>query len=810
MFDEIESEPATGAMADALAQGDTTPGKPTRELPVGTNPELPPRPKPDESVASFVKALWDETSNLPAFDEACAAAREAQATLFPAWHDTKDKWRGKVPTEKRSRKEDRMVRTPHIYLNQRQAVAQTVPEDHDAQWQPRETVKPRDSDQIAASDEEERFASTIRIGTREYLIEAGLQAWAEAFVQDAKSFPLAVIKLTFQRDWQSDALNGSINSSGDEQDSQARLKLLLEELARGNIDKTDPRYSEIDTLIGTLGGKSELTVFRRLRLSTIPINCFRAPESCRDPLTIYDQPWLSDDTEATAEAIRTKHPFKQKEDGTWTGVHPEDLEIARGAMDANGNRVDTSMRRRSSRRGAARSGAEGEVKPTLVLREVHHRLTNTVYLLCEGVPYPIAKWTPERQHDKWFPYIVVVPNRIPNDLYGISDVELQADIQHRINRKATDEEKARWLGLPRDFFDATSVDEKAIAIAIGEAKPGKATGLPMNGRPIAEFLQRLTYDVNPESFNRTEDFQHLRMAARVAEQSMGVTGRADFAEELKLAREGSAVATLFDQNLYRRVLEDLYDRAAQMLIFELDADDWYEVAGEHAMVPKLASEAEVRQVRRACMQEAQQQARMLVMQEVQGGGLTTPWGTPDTQAIQRRGEELARELCGQLLETRYGPAGLISREGLYRRLRVKVSLSINGSLDRDRRMVAMTRMMEGLSFAADAAAKAGLRFNPKPYVRRMSQLAGEQEGLDAMFDDDPNSLAGALVKMISQGSQLDPAALAALGQVIGPMLAEQAQLAAAGGGGNPAELPQGAQATGDTLQGEPVIEEAVA
>src|SRR4051812_25817055 len=187
MLDEIEAEgPAEEAAVPAMpgAPEDTTPGKPQGDVQVVA--KIPPRPSPDTNVTGFVTDLWSETNNLPAFDEAVKAAREAQKTLFPAWHDKGDKWLGRVPLEQRGRKEDRLVRVPHIYLNQRQAIAQTVPEDHAAMWEPREQVKLRDSEEIAASSDEEKWADTVRVTTKEYLSEARLQEWLEAFVQDAK------------------------------------------------------------------------------------------------------------------------------------------------------------------------------------------------------------------------------------------------------------------------------------------------------------------------------------------------------------------------------------------------------------------------------------------------------------------------------------------------------------------------------------------------------------------------------------------------------------------------------------------------
>lgn len=780
---------------DAAASAeDTTPGKPTTKLVVqgeGAGADaLPPRPATDPTVEAFVTALWKETTELPAFDEAVKAAREAQKTLFPAWHDKGDRWLGKVPLEKRTRREDRMVRTPHIFIGQKQAIAQTVPEDHTATWKPQEKVRRRDDQkEIIGSDADARWADTIRIGTTRYLREAALQDWLEAFVQDAKTFPAAILKMTFQRDWNIDGLNGT-PQSGDEQDTIARIRVLSEEVARGNLTEDDPRRLELHQLAKTLGGKTELSLWRRFRISTVPINAFRAPDKCRDPLTVYEQPWLADDQDMTPEEIRTKFKFYQKPAdeggaaGEWTGVHPEDLETATkgdgGAARSGAGTRD--MQRRSTRRGAARG--DQQVKATLIVREVWHRLTNTVYTLIEGISYPVAKWVPERQHDEWYPYIVFVPNRLNNDFYGISDVELQADIQHRRNRKATDEEKARWLGLPRDFFDSSVGDANAVANAMRAAKPGEATGLPLGGKPITEMIQRLAYDHKADAFDTSRDEQDMRLAARMPEQAQGVTGRAKFAKEVEVAAQGNAVATAYDQNLYKRFLVRVYHRAAQMLIFELDADDWREVAGEYALIPQLATEQEARAARDAIRKEAMEAAIGQVMQMAQGdpmagtpgdASLANAFGQPDPASMKRRAQDVAGQIEKKLCDQRYGPEGLISREGLYRRLRCEVDISVNGSLDRDQRLQGLRTTGEIINDMAIAAKDAGLRFNPKPLIRRIAQLTGEQAELDAMFEDDPNAMAQSLVQALATGEQLDQQTVAMLTQVLGPIIAAQIQ-----------------------------------
>jgi hypothetical protein len=789
---------------------DTTPGKAAADLVVpGENTgeqSLPPRPTVNPTVEAFVTGLWKETTELPAFDEAVKAAREAQKTLFPAWHDKGDRWLGKVPLEKRTRREDRMVRTPHIFIGQKQAIAQTVPEDHTATWKPKEKVRRRDDQvDIIASDAEERWAETIRIGTTTYLREAALQEWLEAFVQDAKSYPIAVLKMTFQRDWGTDPLNG-VSQSGDEQDSTQRVRVMIEEVRRGNLTKDDPRWLELHQLIQTLGGKSELELFQGFRISTVPINAFRAPDSCRDPLTIYQQPWLADDTDMTVEEIRTKFPFIQKPAGAdgaageWTGVHPDDLDTATkgdgttaGSLRATGAGNSRDLKRRSTRRGAGR--ADQQVKATLIVREVWHRLTNTVYVLVEGISYPVAKWVPERQHDEWFPYIVFVPNRITNDLYGISDVELQADIQHRRNRKATDEEKARWLGLPRDFFDTSVGDADAVRNAFRAAKPGEITGLPLGGKPIEETIHRLAYDHKPEAFDTTRDEQDQRLAARMPEQTQGVTGRAKFAKEVEEAARGNEVATAYDQSLYRRFLVRVYHRAAQTLIFELDADDWREACGEYALIPEMATEEEVRSVRQAIRQEAMEAAVAQVMQMAQTDAtLANAYGQPDQVSMKRRAQDVASQIEKKLCDQRYGPEGLISREGLYRRLHCEVDLSVNGSLDRDKRLNGLSMMGEIVRNMAEAARVAGKRLDPGPLIRRVAQLTGEQAELDAMFSDDPNALAADLVQILAQGEQLDQETVAMLTQVLGPIMAAQMQQQQAA---NAAKKPTG---EGDAAQ----------
>lgn len=757
--------------------------------PAGPKPP-PPRPKLDPVQADWTEAWWRQTQNVPDFDLACRAQKVSQQALFPAWYDSKDPWKGRKPRSLKKREDTFDVNTPLAYLNIMQTVAQAVPEEHKVRWVPDEMAN---DDALGRNPVLKKFGNSLRSVVTKYLREINIQEILEAWVQDAACFPAAILKTSFERELSQDAIKSSGES--DEQDNHARIRDLMEDIARGLIQPTDPRMIELDNLLAGVGGKSELEVREGLVVENLPLAGFRFAPGVTALEQIYTAPWMSHDVDGTPKKkIRGMFPYQQKEDGTWEGIHPDDLADARAGTDKSKalrearHNLETGSRPTSViGTGSKAPGTDADEKETLLIREVWDREANMVYVFVEGVLYPARKYVPERTPAQWYPFVILVLNRLFGQVYGISDAELQADEQQRINQKRSDENRARWNGLPRGVYDSSMMDPKEAKRLEG-IPPYSWQPIALGGKGLQSMTMQYEWKVDPASFDTTADKQDLQRAATLPEQALGVSGTANFAKEVEAGMAGSAVSTRFRQGRIRRALERFYDVCAQILLWELTPEA--ALACDSTVVwPRVYAEAEAKAITTKIAMEIRQQVLPGVIQAM--APLNPLTGMPDMAAINPKEvhrvlTEQAAPLIAKRCEREFGLPEPLTREVLYRRLKVSVTVSMDGLADRDQRLMMILKVFEASAQAATAAAAGGEPIRIKPFLRMAAKMLGADEDLtEEMFSQDPNLAADAFIEALAKGEMpLDADKAAGVIQML-QQAAQTGMLAAATAQGRP-------------------------
>ncbi len=786
----------------------------------------PARPEPDKKVSRRTDRWMKDTGNAPAFDQAVKAWREAQKTLFPARNDPSDPFRGQIPLENRRRKDDRKVRIPLAYRNVMQTVAMTVPDDHGVRWRAREMVpamnamsKPIGRDPFLTT-----FGTTVRLVSERHLEEIAFQEIAEACVQDSTQFPLAVLKVSYQRDFHNDPIKSQAENH-DEQDNFARLQHLREMAAQGDIRDDDPEWEEMSTLQEGMFGTSEITLWQGLSVENLPLNAFGFDPNVSSIETIYSAAWMKHDVIMAEEEILTKFAYKVLQadaDGKalkWEGVHPDDLKQANG-YDSAGKELKEDKKKRIKGSSIATDAGDGTGSDDgdsprnryHLVREVWAKSENKVLTFVAGVPYPAKQVVPTKQPEQWYPFVVLVLNRVFGEVYGISDVELQADIQHRINRKASDEEKARWLSLPRGIGNSQLANETERT-KMSDIAPGSVKWVNLGtGQRMADAVEWMKYEYNPESFNKVEDYQFLRQMASLPEQATGVTGRAQFAAEVNAAMQGAAVSSTFRQGRVRRFLERFYTVVAEILLQELTKDDVTSMVGSNAIWPLVYKEQEGKRLFRTLLEEERQKATTALGQDAVmalSGAMTEADVAMIQQQLKEQADTMARDSVKERCRKAFGFDEPMTRETIYRRLQCKVYISMSGQMDRDQRVKNLMGLFEALGNAAAAAQQSGVGFNPLPFLRKISALLGEDDDLDEMFDPDPNMLVQNLIKSVQDApDRLQPEAAAALVQLseqIKPALMAAMAQQGPNGGQKPgaAQSPSAASTPSPQPQGNP-------
>ena len=760
--------------------------------------EIPPRPPVPGRIRARVEQLWKDTNNVPDFQRAVSAFQECQKTLVPSWFDRTDVFRGLTPQELLTREANRKVRVNYCLRNVLQTVAMLVPEDHDFEWTPvPEVGGTKEPDEILA-----RFAETLKAETKRHLEEIGWQDIVQGFAQDAVSFRIACLKITYDASF----LGAPVSANQEDPDIQQnvqRLRVLVEDFGRRCFNDQDARYEEMLELKQALQIEGELESWAGIRAENVPLDCIRWDSCIRDIDRIHLARWISHDVLLNGEELRAKFPYKDKGDGTWEGIHPDDIQrLTEGKGTENKILGDTFWTTQSMPGAGTSSQASPESTAQVrrfLVREVWSRSDQTVQVLVEGLEYPAAKWTPVRGPACWYPFRIYRFNRIAGTVYGISDVELQRDIQNRINSKKSDEEKARWLSLPRRIYDTQGVDQEE-AIRMGDVEPGTMKGVNLQNQKPADIIYDLTYEYDPASFSTAEDQQDMRQMASLPEQVQGVTGRATFATEVDAAMQGAAISSNARMAAFRRELEAIYHMIAEMLCQELRPEDVKVDCGPNAYWPTIYGDAEGKRLMAEIQQQADDElkdqeaaaaaqaeaAATAFAQDPQMAGQQPP-AAPPVPNPDERSSALAAIVEQKCIAT-FGFPEPMTREVLFRRLRCKVTVAINAQADRAQQGASLLQLFQAIQAGGTAAQAAGLVFDPAPLLK----MAGNAEW-EKMFSRDPAAAGAAFAQLAMQDPGAVPPELALqvvslLSPIAQQALAQQAEPA---GPGRPVNQPAG-------------------
>lgn len=748
-----------------------------------------PKPIVPQRVLKRTKALWDEIEDAPAFTQAMKRFVESQKTLMPGRYDITDPFRGGTPKELRRKKDDRRVNVPLAYRATMQTVATTVPEDHSFRWRAKEMVPAMGmaAGQIGRDPQLVTMGKTLELVTQAHLEEIHWQDTAEAFVQDATSFPLSVLKVTFQREFHSDAITD--NRTPDTQDQHARLDTLRAKFMRGEFNQNDAEYQVMVDLQTELSESTEIDVSQNLVVDNLPMDGFRFSRNVRSLEALYSSPWMSHEMLTARSEVQDKYPYQPLPDGTWTGIHPDDLAqaVVVNPSVVNVNDPRTAQRAKSTTAWKKDAGTRGkaDADDLLLVREVWLKRDGKVMVLVNGVDYPALEYVPKRTPQQWYPFVILVMNRMFGDVYGISDVELLADLQNRMNRKWTDDEKLREHAKPRGVYNTQNFDEKE-AVKLSDIPVGQLKGINCGGSSLKDEIMWLQVPYNPEWTNTVQDEQNFSRMASQPPSFSGDVGQSKFASENNSAMDGLRVSSSFRQRRVRRVLERFYTVVAEILLQELRPQDVQALVGPNALWPAFwdASDSKARVA--AIMDAAKTQAG----QEL-SGQVAAAMGDPQATAdVQTQHDQLTQQIHGQMMQTAYaqqpGQDPSVTRQSMFQKLKCKVTVAMNGVMERQQRMLQLSGLFDALGKAGLASQQAGMHVDFRPFLKMAGKLLECDDELDDMFTPDPNALTGSLVQAFQQNpGQLSPEAgmaIVQLAQQIGPALAQaqaQAQAQAA-------------------------------
>ena len=551
------------------------------------------RREPSAEETAEVQDWWARTDNVTGYTDAAAQYEidNADILLRNACAD----------------RDDASIETNLIYLNSRQTVAMMVPSDHRASWEPTPDVDlvegdsfdPANPQDLALRDaktkwdvERKGFAQCLNKLVPTLASEAKVQEHFEAWAQDGSHHQTACLSV-FWQDFEDPKPSATVTTN-DSTRTQDDVRRMGSEIAAHAVQDHGATANRLARETETLATE-EAFVRRGLYFENKPLVDWRIDDCITGFEDREKATWWSYDAFLTDDEILQQ----------FDGVSKADLQspttpaysVAPGGGSGGDAAAVIGWRRHPGLIYSAdgmpyfatedsRRGERAQVY-TRRVREIWDAIARERLVLVEGLSgYALVEPFPQELNGQ-FPMELLCFNRRHRSVYGLSDTQLQAPTQRRINTLRTDEEAARDASKPRWGVDAARVNGKTgeMILNLSTIKPGALIALDIS----AEDMQKAVYPLfnsnsfNPINYDGAKLEQEMRKSAALPEQALGVTGSAEFATEVQVAAQGANVATRHRQQRMERAMQTVYDLCARYVAFNLQPEDAAETVGPLAL-----------------------------------------------------------------------------------------------------------------------------------------------------------------------------------------------------------------------------------
>lgn len=774
--------------------------------PIADDQEVPKpaRPKADQLTKNRVREFFQDIADTAEWVDNCRQYRADQLTMFPDYAERARQRDLQLGVINDPALKDRVqmqrnfeVKTPHAYRYSQQTGAMVLGRGHSVRIKPKKKVPPP-AGMIPKNDMAtvvtKQFALTMQQEIEQEAQLSNMVPSLRRWVYDAIWFRVGILRLSWQREY----LEGSVltpqSRRNDIQDNLARLKALKEDYSHREFAKTDSEYAEMEELENMLTADGEIELVDGALAEVWPMNRFKIDPMVRTPAQTNKARWQDFILIMRRADVRQRFPFIDHGDGTWEGVHPDDLDQSR-SVTPDGDLITEPDFLKTREENKRKFGDDRRDEELIALHE-HWRLdTGTVYWLLEGIDYELGTWIPVRQGDEFYPTRVLVFNERPGTWAGMSDTEILEPVQSSMNWLDSMRMKALWLSLPRGFYPKGEMGDDEVTFP----EPGKLAGIPgvAGIDDINKLITWLKAPFSAAAFDKTEQERIARFLVRIPEAAMGVTDGRTTATAIATANGGSAIAASDKQEVAKESIAGAYRQLGQMLILNRDTKDIMRRHGEWAVWPEYFDKREMAKAQKMVDEEVRQQVvQQLMAERTQAMAAGDPDPVPNPLEVDALIEHLTEAAWIHLT----GFPKPMSRKELFQDLDIDVKVSMDGIQDKMARVQSLTQMVQMLGAI-------GVKVNPKSVAPLLAALLGEEDDIENVISADPNDLVAQLAQsVVDNPNELTPQAAQLLAQVVqqsGVLNQQLASPVAPGGAPPPNAAPAGA---GNTAGNPPVTQ----
>lgn len=700
-----------------------------------------PVPTTSQSEAALVDRLRQMVQDAPEHAMLVRQWQEIQKTLRPDRFNPADPLRGQRTRESRRPRDDMEVQTPLVARDVKMLLAMSVPEDHVASWRPAKRMPGPMQGTLATTvnDTRTKFAETLNLVQKAHLTEANWQEVIELWAQSGITNTIAWLKVTWS---DGNHVSPSMVGTGianDEAQQRSDLQGLIREYANGNFSESDHRYTRMRELAEALGDdRGDMHVSSRIVAEYVPLPNIRWDPRIRSHDQIMSARWIAQEGVLSKTELVAKYPLTPI--GTDATGNPIYVGITSAEADAlAGTEQSTSTGRANrdevsfSRTGqtAAQTQAVLDPKmaqayiPTVRIWEVWSREKQRVDVIIadnSGFNRRLATWVPEKTPEQWYPFIDMVLLPMEGEAAGASLAWWGKDPQNRINRKRTEQEKARRASLPRYGVDSSVANVNEVK-SLSDKPPFSMFSLNLAGKNWEDCVKEFASKYDPTAFDPSPDMMELDQSMGINDATRGTLGRAEFASEVQASVQGLSSWTMHLQNRIRRAVKRAYRVVAELILQNMPPRMAAEIAGDGAVWPLVYDEEQAEAILRKINGQLMIEKGMLEFQASQSG-------MPPDPAMMQSYLDTKRS---DAMRAAFGTEEPVTRRRLFQACQLSIDVAMDAQVDRAQRIGSMERLANVLLVLSQAAQAMDRPFNPDPILRTTSGIFGVQEDMEALF-----------------------------------------------------------------------------
>ena len=412
----------------------------------------------------------------------------------------------------------------------------------------------------------EGFCKTLELVLHKVFIDrAKLKKRIHRSISSAFSAPAAWLKLSYQRDYAQDPI--IVNRIADAQENLAKLDsdIRMVEDSEGDYEA---RKAEISAQIASLEAAVEVVSEEGIVIDRALFEEVLILDDSISDFAEYDQ----------AKAI--VHLISMTED---------EIKARFNLKEISGTRYTTKAIKAKAE--SANQGSSDD-KPTFCrVAEVWSREHQTVFTFCiGGKEWVRAPYNIERNGDRFYPFFAMYFDALDGDDIPLPPVSQWVPLQDEYIRMRTQQAQARADNVPGFMYrkngHLTDKDVENLANRQGRRFIGVETS-GATGSLSEDIAPFPTVDINPAAYDPTPIVRDLEQAAGASDASRQMIVSGKTATEAEIASQGMSARTSFRVNAIEEMIEEMARYSAQILLFEMTAEQVTAMVGEGAVWPKM-------------------------------------------------------------------------------------------------------------------------------------------------------------------------------------------------------------------------------